>query len=66
MITDEELELEVDRNGTIKLYHVYKDFDDDLGIEFEKPLLDDIKRCKNRCIFALWIKCLKGWKNTLC
>ena len=46
MITDEELELEVDRNGTIKLYHVYKDFDDDLGIEFEKPLLDDIKRCK--------------------
>ncbi len=65
MITDEELELEVDRNGTIKLYHVYKDFDDDLGIEFEKPLLDDIKRCKNRCIFCFVDQMPKGLRKTL-
>ena len=36
----EEWELEIE-----------KDYDDDLGIEFENGLMDDYKSCHNKCIF---------------
>ena len=29
-----------------------KEFDEDLGIEFENGLMDEYRRCRNRCIFC--------------
>ena len=53
LITDEKIDLEAeDEQGLIKKYSIYKDFDESLGIEFKNPLMDDIKKCKNKCIFC--------------
>jgi putative radical SAM enzyme (TIGR03279 family) len=33
-------------------FDIEKDEDEDLGIVFEKPLLDDVRVCQNRCVFC--------------
>lgn len=49
LMTDEKIKLKVKGNdGSIKEFTVYKSFDEGLGVEFENPLMDDIKRCKNK------------------
>lgn len=40
-VNGEEWELEIE-----------KDFDADLGIEFENGLMDDYKSCSNKCMFC--------------
>lgn len=50
----EEWELEIE-----------KDYDDDLGIEFENGLMDDYKSCHNKCIFCFIDQMPKGMRDTL-
>jgi putative radical SAM enzyme (TIGR03279 family) len=50
---DEFLELEVlDRKGTAHTVEVEKDYDEDLGLEFETALFDGLIQCTNRCPFC--------------
>lgn len=53
MVTDEYIVLKIEKpKGDIIEYEIEKDFDEDIGIEFENPLMDKIKTCTNKCVFC--------------
>ena len=53
LCSDEYLELEVvDTAGEIHEIEIEKDYDDDLGLEFETALFDGLIQCTNRCPFC--------------
>jgi putative radical SAM enzyme (TIGR03279 family) len=53
LCSDEYLELEViDTAGDIHVIEIEKDYDDDLGLEFETALFDGLIQCNNRCPFC--------------
>ncbi|MBW4475862.1 MAG: TIGR03279 family radical SAM protein [Tolypothrix brevis GSE-NOS-MK-07-07A] len=53
LCADEVLELEVlDEKGKIHHIEIEKDYDEDLGLEFETALFDNLIQCNNRCPFC--------------
>lgn len=50
----EEWELEIE-----------KEYEEDLGLEFENGLMDDYRSCRNRCIFCFIDQLPKGMRKTL-
>ena len=53
LCSDEYLELEViDTVGDIHVIEIEKDYDDDLGLEFETALFDGLMQCNNHCPFC--------------
>ncbi len=53
LCSDEVLELEVlDAAGRSHSVEIEKDYDDDLGLEFETALFDGLIQCNNRCPFC--------------
>jgi len=53
LCADEVLELEVlDQAGDTHQVEIEKDYDADLGLEFETALFDDLIQCNNRCPFC--------------
>ena len=44
---------------------IEKDFDEDLGIEFETNLMDEYRSCTNKCIFCFIDQMPKGMRDTL-
>ena len=50
----EEWELEIE-----------KEYEDDLGIEFENGLMDDYRSCRNKCMFCFIDQLPKGMRDTL-
>lgn len=53
LCADEFLEIEaIDRTGKTHHLEIEKDYDDDLGLEFETALFDGLIQCNNRCPFC--------------
>ncbi|MBW4631082.1 MAG: TIGR03279 family radical SAM protein [Iphinoe sp. HA4291-MV1] len=53
LCADEVLELEVlDVAGKTHCFEIEKDYDEDLGLEFETALFDGLIQCNNRCPFC--------------
>ena len=53
LCADEILELEVlDAAGNIHQIEIEKDYDEDLGLEFETALFDGLIQCNNHCPFC--------------
>ncbi|MBW4509812.1 MAG: TIGR03279 family radical SAM protein [Scytonematopsis contorta HA4267-MV1] len=53
LCADEYLELEVlDSTGKIHHVEIEKDYDEDLGLEFETALFDNLIQCNNHCPFC--------------
>lgn len=53
LCADEFLELDViDREGKTHQIEIEKDYDEDLGLEFETALFDGLIQCTNRCPFC--------------
>lgn len=53
LCADEVLELEVlDAKGKTHHVEIEKDYDEDLGLEFESALFDGLIQCNNRCPFC--------------
>ncbi|WP_019507658.1 TIGR03279 family radical SAM protein [Pleurocapsa sp. PCC 7319] len=53
LCSDEFLEVEViDSAGEIHQIEIEKDYDDDLGLEFETALFDGLIQCNNHCPFC--------------
>ena len=53
LCSDEYLELEViDAAGDIHIIEIEKDYDEDLGLEFETALFDGLMQCNNHCPFC--------------
>lgn len=66
MISEEAILLEILKiDGSILKVDIEKDVDEDLGICFENPLLDEEKSCKNKCIFCFIDQLPSGMRQTL-
>lgn len=64
-IADTEVTLEIIRgNDTINVL-IRKETYDDIGLEFESYLMDEQRRCKNKCIFCFIDQLPKGMRKTL-
>ncbi len=44
---------------------IEKEFEDDLGLEFENGLMDEYRSCRNKCIFCFIDQMPKGMRETL-
>ena len=65
-ISDEIVYLEIKKkNGEIWELEIEKEYDEDIGIVFENPLMDNIKVCSNKCIFCFIDQLPKGMRKTL-
>lgn len=66
MINDEYIELTVlKENGEEWILEVYKEYEEDLGLEFEQSLMDEYRSCTNKCIFCFIDQMPKGMRETL-
>ncbi|WP_124972360.1 TIGR03279 family radical SAM protein [Aphanothece sacrum] len=66
LCSDEYLELEVlDTKGKIHQVELEKDYDDDLGLEFETALFDGLIQCNNHCPFCFIDQQPPGKRDTL-
>ncbi|MBD1806201.1 TIGR03279 family radical SAM protein [Microcoleus sp. FACHB-SPT15] len=66
LCADEVLELEVlDAAGKSHSVEIEKDYDDDLGLEFETALFDGLIQCNNRCPFCFIDQQPPGKRQTL-
>ena len=52
-------------NGEEWELEIEKEYEDDLGIEFENGLMDDYRSCRNKCIFCFIDQLPKGMRSTL-
>ena len=52
-------------NGEEWELEMEKEYEDDLGIEFENGLMDDYRSCRNKCIFCFIDQLPKGMRSTL-
>ena len=65
-VNDEYLVLLVKKqNGEEWELEIEKEFDEDLGIEFENGLMDDYKSCSNKCMFCFIDQMPPGMRETL-
>jgi putative radical SAM enzyme (TIGR03279 family) len=66
LCADEVLELEVlDAKGKTHRIEIEKDYDEDLGLEFETALFDGLIQCNNRCPFCFIDQKPPGMRDTL-
>ncbi|MDP7060079.1 MAG: DUF512 domain-containing protein, partial [Candidatus Marinimicrobia bacterium] len=61
-MSDENIVLRVRQNGAIQEYDIEKDYDDDLGLEFEDFR---IRKCANDCIFCFVDQNPPGMRDAL-
>ncbi len=47
------------------ILEVEKEFDEELGVEFENGLMDEYRRCKNKCVFCFIDQMPPGMRETL-
>lgn len=60
------LTLEISRgDGVIRTYNIAKDYDQPLGLEFDRALFDGIRRCGNRCVFCFVDQLPAGLRESL-
>ena len=66
LINDEYLEVVIQKaDGEEWELEIEKDYNEDLGIEFENGLMDDYKSCTNKCIFCFIDQMPPGMRETL-
>ena len=66
MIKDEYVEVLIRKpNGEEWLLEIEKEYDDDLGVEFENGLMSDYRSCSNKCIFCFIDQMPPGMRETL-
>lgn len=65
-IKDDYIEVLIRKaDGEEWLLEIDKDYDDDLGIEFDNGLMSDYRSCSNKCIFCFIDQLPKGMRSTL-
>ncbi len=66
LIKDEYVEVLIRKaDGEEWLLEIDKDYDDDLGLEFENGLMSEYKSCMNKCIFCFIDQMPPGMRETL-
>ena len=65
-VNDEYLTLLIEKkNGEEWELEIEKDYEEDLGIEFEQGLMDEYRSCRNKCMFCFIDQMPKGMRETL-
>jgi putative radical SAM enzyme (TIGR03279 family) len=64
-LTEEEIEIEILRGESKLLFDIEKEQYDDIGLDFETPLMDKKHSCRNKCIFCFIDQLPKGLRDTL-
>lgn len=65
-VNEEELILLVEKaDGEEWELEIEKDYEEDLGINFEQGLMDEYRSCRNNCIFCFIDQMPKGMRETL-
>ncbi len=64
-LTDTSIELCALRGEEETFYIIEKDMYEDIGLEFETPLMDKKQRCENKCIFCFIDQLPKGLRESL-
>ncbi|HPP36851.1 MAG TPA: DUF512 domain-containing protein, partial [Clostridiales bacterium] len=66
LTADSNLLVEIEKkNGDIWEIEIEKDEYEDLGLEFEDPLISEAKHCANKCLFCFIDQLPKGMRETL-
>ena len=64
-LTDTKVELLLSRDGEKYTVNIRKQQYDDIGLEFETPLMDKKQSCHNKCIFCFIDQLPEGMRETL-
>ncbi|MDY3846443.1 MAG: DUF512 domain-containing protein [Eubacteriales bacterium] len=64
-LADESIDVVLMRDGETHTVHIDKNTYDDIGLDFETPLMDKKHSCKNGCIFCFIDQLPKGMRETL-
>lgn len=65
-LADEYVELLVARqNGEEELFAVEKEYDHDLGLEFDSAVFDRVRQCANKCVFCFVDQMPPGMRDSL-
>ena len=64
-LAEEKTDITVSRKGKEHVFTLHKDVYDDIGLEFETPLMDDKMHCVNKCIFCFIDQLPKGMRKSL-
>jgi len=64
-LAERSVTLELLRSGESVTVHIKKGEYDDIGLDFETPLMDKKQTCKNKCIFCFIDQNPKGLRETL-
>ncbi len=66
LIQDTYIEVLIEKaDGEQWMLEIDKEFDEDLGIEFENGLMDEYRHCHNKCIFCFIDQMPDGMRDTL-
>lgn len=66
LMADEYIMVQVEKNnGELWDIEIEKEYEEDLGIEFESSIMDKAKSCSNKCVFCFIDQLPKGMRKTL-
>ena len=66
LLADEFVDVEIEKsNGEIWNLEIEKEYQEDLGTEFQNSILDDARSCCNNCIFCFVDQLPKGMRESL-
>lgn len=66
LMADDYIEVEIEKkNGEIWTLEVEKEYQEDLGIEFENGIIDQARSCHNNCLFCFIDQLPQGMRKTL-
>lgn len=65
-LADDFVELLIEKkNGEEEVIEIEKEYDEDLGVEFESAVFDGVRRCANKCIFCFVDQMKPGMRESL-
>lgn len=64
-LAERKLTVAVLRDGRAKQFHIRKQEYDDIGLDFETPLMDKKHSCENKCVFCFIDQLPKGMRSSL-
>lgn len=64
-LKEEKITIEIEHGGKIKKINLHKKAEDDIGLSFETYLMDNQKRCHNKCIFCFIDQNPEGMRETI-
>ena len=64
-LTNRDIEIDILRQGTPLSFRIKKQEYDDIGLDFETPLMDKKHSCENKCVFCFIDQLPRGMRKTL-